>query len=62
MWPQIVMLKEAKLDEQEGLEWNWESGCCPWYFLVFFVGTLTPEDYPSPIFSTLGRKVGGTRE
>ena len=26
------------------------------------VGPLTPEDYPSPIFSTLGRKVVGTRE
>ena len=59
MWPQIIMPKEAKLDEQEGLEWSWETGLCPWYFLVSSCWASHPWGLSLSHLLHPGKKGGG---
>lgn len=59
MWPQITMSKEAKLDEQKRLEWSWETGLCPWHFLVSSCWASHPWGLSLSHLLYPGKKGGG---
>lgn len=54
------MPKEA--GKQGGLALNWEIGLSLGTSGSLLVGPLTPQEHPSPIFFTLGRRIVGTRD